>query len=313
MRETIKLDDLALFLAVAEAGNMTRVAQRLDLPKSTVSRTIRRLESQMGVRLLERSTRHLRLSAEGVHLLEQTRPLVERLHETLQQSINQDDTPQGILRIIAPYEFGLLRLGDVINRMLARYPSLEIDCDLSSHQPDPRAENYDIVFRMQVGDLPDSEQVARRVYTVGRGLFAAPALLAETGTPKTLAELAAMPCLTSPGETFWRLRDAEGHVHEFQPVSRLRSPNVGMRLQGVIAGVGVGLLARNYCREDIAAGRIIPLLPHLHPEPSLIYALMPTRRLMPPKVRVFLDLLEERMAEPIARVPAPHRRVRSGK
>lgn len=298
MRETIKLDDLAVFLEVASLGSMTRVAERMDLPKSTISRIIRRLESQVGVRLLERTTRHLRLSADGEHLLEQTRPLVERLHETLLHSANQGETPKGVLRISTPYEFGVMRLGDVINRMLTQYPSLEIDCDLSSHHSDPRVQNYDIVFRMQVGDLPDSEQVARRVYTVNRGLFASPVLLAKTGIPRNLAELAAMPCLSSPEEPVWRLSDPEGHIQELEPLSRLRSPNVGMRLQGVLAGVGVGLLSVNFCRKELKAGKIVKLLPDWQPEPGLIYALLASRRLMPAKVRLFLDMLEESMNEP---------------
>ena len=307
MQETIGLDDLSLFLAVAEAGNMTRVADRLGLPKSTVSRTIRRLEDRMGVRLFERSTRHLRLTSEGAHLLEQTRPLVERLHETLAQTASHGETPHGLLRVSAPYEFGLLRLGEVVTSLLTQYAGLEIDIDLSSSQPDPRVENFDIVFRLQIGEMPDSDQVARRIYALRRSLYASPALLRRHGEPATLTELAALPCLNSPDEPIWRLRNQEGMLHEFQPISRLRAPNVGMRLQGVLAGLGVGLLSDNYCRNELAAGRIQPVLPELTPEPALIYALLPSRRLLPPKVRVFLDALDRRLAEPLAELPAAHR------
>lgn len=308
MEETIPLDDLALFLAVAEAGNMTRVADRRGLPKSTVSRTVRRLEERMGVRLFERSTRHLRLTDEGAHLVEQTRPLVERLHETLAHTQSRGETPAGLLRIAAPYEFGLLRLGEVVTALLAQHAALEIDIDLSSRAPDPRAEHFDIVFRMHTGELPDSDQVARRVYAMPRRLYAAPELLARAGSaPANLAELAALPCLNSPEEPVWRLRDAEGVLHEFQPVSRLRAPNVGIRLQGVVAGLGVGLLSSNYCREALAAGQILPVLPGFTPEPALMYALLPSRRLMPPKVRVFLEALDARLALPPGPLPSAHR------
>jgi len=305
--ETISLDDLALFVAVADAGNMTRVADRLALPKSTVSRTIRRLEERMGMRLFERSTRHLRLTNDGLHLLEQTRPLVERLHETLAQAASHGETPYGLLRVSAPYEFGLLRLGEVVTSLLTQYAGLEIDIDLSSSRPDPRVENFDIVFRLQIGEMPDSDQVARRIYSLGRSLYATPALLRQYGQPATLAELAALPCLNSPDEPVWRLRDKEGHLQEFEPISRLRAPNVGMRLQSVLAGLGVGLLSDNYCRDELAAGHIQRVLPELTPEPALMYAMLPARRLMPPKVRVFLDALELRLAEPLAVLPAAHR------
>jgi DNA-binding transcriptional LysR family regulator len=295
MLETIGLDDLALFLAVAEVGNMTRVADRRGLPKSTVSRTIRRLEERLGLRLFERSTRHLRLTNDGTHLLEQTRPLIERLHETLAQTANHGETPHGLLRVSAPYEFGLLRLGEVVTSLLTRYAGLEIDIDLSSNTPDPRVENFDIVFRLHIGELPDSDQVARRIYALGRSLYASPALLSRYGVPSTLAALASLPCLNSPHEPMWRLRNAEGLLHEFQPVSRLRAPNVAMRLQGVLAGLGVGLLSDNFCLQELNANRIQRVLPDLTPEPALMYALLPARRLMPPKVRVFLDALDQHL------------------
>lgn len=308
MKETIQLDDLALFLAVAEAGNMTRVADRTGQPKSSVSRTIRRLEERLGLRLFERSTRHLRLTGDGAHLVEQTRPLVDRLHDTLTHVGGAAERPQGLLRISAPYEFGLLRLGEVITALLQSHPGLEIDLDLSSRAPDPRVEPFDIVFRMHSGELPDSDQIARRVYELGRGLYASPELLASQGEPGTLAELAALPALSSPEEPEWRLRDADGVLHLFQPVARLRAPNVGIRLQGVIAGLGVGLLSTGYCREELAAGRIRAVLPALRPEPARMYALLPARRLMPPKVRIFLEALDLRLAEPAAPLPAAHRR-----
>ena len=308
MLETIGLNDLSLFLAVADAGNMTRVADRLGLPKSTISRTIRRLEDRMGMRLFERSTRHLRLTTEGVHLLEQTRPLVDRLHETLAQTASHGEIPFGLLRISAPYEFGLLRLGEVVTSLLTQYAGLEIDIELSSRTPDPRVEHFDIVFRLQIGEMPDSDQVARRVYSLGRSLYASPALLLQHGVPATLADLAALPCLNSPDEPIWHLRNKEGQLHEFQPISRLRAPNVGMRLQGVLAGLGVGLLSDNYCRDELAAGHIQPVLPDFTPEPALMYALLPSRRLMPAKVRVFLDTLDRQLAAQLTALPAAHRR-----
>jgi len=305
MQETIGLDDLALFLAVADAGNMTRVAERRGLPKSTVSRTIRRLEERMGLRLFERSTRHLRLTNEGTHLLAQTRPLVERLHDTLNQTAGHGETPHGLLRISAPYEFGLLRLGEVVTSLLTEYAGLEIDIDLSSSTPDPRVENFDIVFRLQTGEMPDSDQIARRIYALGRSLYATPSLLRRHGEPSTLAQLASLPCINSPHEPLWRLRNQEGQLYEFQPVARMRAPNVAMRLQGVLAGLGVGLLSDNYCRDELAAGHIQKVLPDLTPEPALMYALLPARRLMPPKVRVFLDALDKRLTEAVA-PPRPH-------
>lgn len=299
------LNDLALFLAVAEAGNMTRVAQRNGLPKTRISRTIRRLEERLGVRLFERSTRHLRLTSEGAQLVEQTRPLVDRLEETLNATASTVEEPRGLLRISAPYEFGLIRLGEVITSLLARYPELEIDLNLSPQVPDPRAEFFDIVFRLQIGGLPNSDQIARRVYELERGLYAAPELLKRCGEPKSLAELAPLPCILHPEEPEWRLHDSTGKLHLFQPLARLRTPNTSVRLQGAIAGIGISMLSSNYCREAVASGRIRRVLAELRPEPAEMYALLPARRLMPAKVRVFLDTLDARINGSRRRTPAP--------
>lgn len=302
MSGTIKLDDIAVFLAVASSGSMTQVANRYDLPKSTVSRIVRRLEEQFGVRLFERSTRHLRLTEDGRHLVEQTRPLVDRLQETIEQSVAHADSLQGVLRISAPYEFGLMRLGEVVTDLLQSHPALEINLDLSSRTPDPRAEDYDIVFRVQAGDLPDSDQVARRVYAFQRGLFAAPKLLERLGRPANLSELTAMPCLGSPDEPVWSLIDPENQLHEFQPFCRLRTLNAAMRLQGIVAGLGVGMISLNYCREALRRGQIVPILENWACVPARVYALLPARRLMPQKVMIFLDALEKKLARPLGNV-----------
>lgn len=298
------LDDLQLFLAVAEGEGFTAAARRLGLPKSTLSRAVARLEERLGQRLCERSTRHLRLTEAGKLLEEQTRPLVGRLGELLDYAQSRQDTPQGLLRIAAPYEFGVLRLGDVLADVLVRYPGLEAEVDLSSRVPDPRAEDYDIVFRIQSGPLPDSEQVARRIYAVARGLYGSPGLLARYGEPRCLADLAAWPCLPSPDEPVWSLRRGDGEIEELRPSGPLRAQNVGMRLRGVRAGLGAAILASAYCRDALAAKAIVPLLPGYQIPPVRVYALLPGRRLMPAKVRVFLDALAEELAELDAERPA---------
>jgi len=298
MLGTIKLDDLEVFVALASAKSMTQVAQRFELPKSSISRILRRLEDQFGVRLFERSTRHLRLTEEGRQLLGQTRPLIERLQETIEQAVTPRDALQGVLRISAPYEFGLMRLGEVVTDLLARNPALEINVDLSSRIPDPRAEDYDIVFRVHAGNLPDSDQVARRVYAFQRGLFAAPSLLGKYGVPSSLSDLASMPSLGSPDEPVWNLIDPQNQLHEFQPFCRLRTLNAAMRLQGVSAGLGISMISLNYCREALRQGHIVPIMETWSCLPARVYALLPSRRLIPPKVRIFLDALEEKLSRP---------------
>ncbi|TDR77910.1 LysR family transcriptional regulator [Paludibacterium purpuratum] len=287
----MSLDDLRVFLTVAHCRSFTKASDRLALPKTSVSRAVARLEVALGKRLLERSTRSLRLTEAGVQLREQTAELVERIEAHLSQAAEHHERPQGILRIAAPYELGVLRLGDVLNDMLLRYPGLEAEIELTSNLIDPRSEDYDIVFRLQQGAMPDSSQVVRRIYSIARGLYAAPALLQRLGTPSRAADLAGWPAVISPDEPVWQLQAPDGNIETIHPAGPLRAHNVGMRLNGVVAGLGVGLLSSYYCRREIADGRIVPVLPTFGVAPMRVYALLPARRLMPAKVRVFLDEL----------------------
>jgi DNA-binding transcriptional LysR family regulator len=290
------LDDLQVFLAVARRQGFTRAAEALEMPKASVSRAVARLEQALGTRLFERSTRRLRLTDTGRHLVEQTSALADRLENLLILAAEHDDTPRGILRIAAPYELGVFRIGDVLTELLLANPALEAEVELTSQPIDPRDQDYDIVFRLQNAPLPDSGQVARRIYSVARTLYAAPALIERMGRcPRAPEDLVGWPGILSPEDPVWTLTAADGTQHTLQPTGRLRAPNVGMRLHGVSAGLGMGLLATHFCRHAVRRGDIVPLLPDYHIAPARVYALLPGRRLMPAKVRAFLDLLSAAM------------------
>ena len=286
-----QLDDLKLFLSVVDCGSFTAVTERLGVPKSTVSRAVARLEARLGNRLIERSTRHLRLTEAGKLLHEQSAPLLGRLEDLLEGARQDSAAPQGTLRIAAPYEFGVLRLGDILTALLKQHPGLQAEVDLLARVPDTRAQDYDIVFRVQTDALPDSGQVARRMYALHRGLYAAPDLVARLGMPHSVDDLAAWPCLVSPEEPIWSFQDAQGRVSEFQPRGPLRSQHAGLRMRAALAGLGATMLSSTICREDLVSGRLVRLLPGWQPAKTRVYALLPSRRHMPAKVRVLLDWL----------------------
>lgn len=289
------LDDLQVFLAVARRQGFTQAALALDMPKASVSRAVSRLEQALGTRLFERSTRRLRLTDSGLRLAEQAAPLADRLEDVLNLAAEHDDTPRGTLRIAAPYELGVFRIGDVLTELLLKHPALEAEIELTSQPIDPRDQNYDIVFRLQTTPLPDSGQVARRIYSVARALYAAPSLVERLGSPRHPEDLAGWPGILSPEDPVWTLTGPGGDSYALRPGGRMRAPNVGMRLHGVSAGLGMGLLATHFCRQAVRQGDIVPLLPEYRVAPARVYALLPGRRLMPAKVRAFLDLLSEAM------------------
>lgn len=294
----MSLDDLRIFLAVARYEGFTKAANRLEIPKTSVSRAVARLEAQLGQRLFERSTRSLRLTGVGQQLCEQTATLTERLEDQLAAAVAKPDQPQGTLRIACPYELGVLRVGDVLNDLLLQYPGFEAAIELTSSVIDPRKDDFDIVFRVVSGALPDSSQVARRIYSIARGIYAAPALIQKYGMPQTPADLAGWPAIISPEEPVWQLQSPQGEIEELRLSGQLKATNVGMRLLAVQRGLGVGLLSTAYCRREIDAGQIVQLLPDYRLTPTRVYALLPGQRLMPAKVRIFLDALA-RALEPL--------------
>lgn len=289
---TIDWNDWYAFTAVAQSGSFTRAAEQLDLPKSSVSHAVARLERRLGQRLIERSTRRVALTEQGERVLAQLAPLFERLDAVAAEAGDARDEPQGVLRIATPYEFGAIQLGDVVNDVLARHPRLEIEIDVRILGSETTGAGYDVVFFATGEALPDSERVVRRVYSVTRGLYAAPALIAKLGLPRTADDLAHWPCLAMPGETRWHFQSADGKTHTVQPRGPLRTTNAALRLQAALAGHGATMLAASYCRRELEAGTLRALLPDHVPHPLKIYAHLPGRGLVPARARVFMEAIE---------------------
>jgi len=286
-------DDLDIFCNVIDHGSFSGAARALRRPKSSVSASVARLEARLGTRLIERTTRRLRLTEAGESLYREMSPLFAHLREALAAAAAMDESVSGHLRIAAPYEFGAHHLGAVACEMLAQHPSLEIDIDVE-HQPvNLFDQQYDIVFTMVDKDLPSTSGVAKRVFSLERGLFASPAFLEEVEPPVTPYDLKNMPLLAAASDTEWSLVDSSGGRHSIQVAApRLRSSNAGIRLQAALAGLGVARITATYCEPSLEAGKLIRLLADYECAPLRVYALLPARRLMPLKVKLFLDMLE---------------------
>ena len=287
-------DDLDIFCHVIDHGSFSGGARALRRPKSSVSASIARLEARLGTRLIERTTRRLRLTEAGESLYREMSPLFSNLREALGAAAAMGESVSGHLRIAAPYEFGAHHLGAVACEMLAQHPSLEVDVDVE-HQPVNFFEQqYDIVFTMVDKDLPSTSGVARRVFSLERGLFASPAFLGDVERPLlTPYDLKSLPLLAAASDTDWTFADSSGGRHSVAVAApRLRSSNAGIRLQAAIEGLGVARITASYCEPSVEAGRLTRLLEDYECAPLRVYALLPARRLMPLKVKLFLDTLE---------------------
>lgn len=290
-------DDFEAFCQVVEYGGFTAAARALDRPKSSLSVSVTRLEEQLGTRLLERTTRRLRLTDAGESLYrEVSRPLAQ-LREVAVDALAKGAQVQGTLRIAAPYEFGAHHLATVACEVMAHYPLLKVHIDVEHARVALFDRNYDIVFSSIEHAFAPSTVVVRRMFSLGRSLFAAPQLAAHFAELATPEDLHALPLLAGADDTDWEFTAADGTSSRVEIRNpRMRSGNASVRMEAALAGLGVARITSTFCAPAVAQGRLVTLLPNHACAPLKIYAMLPGRRLVPAKVRAFLDALEAETA-----------------
>ena len=286
-------NDFDIFCHVIDQGSFSGAARALGKPKSSVSAAVARLEARLNARLIERTTRRLRLTEAGESLYREMSPVFGHLREVVGDAIAKGKSVSGTLRIAAPYEFGAHHLGAVACAMLAQYQNLEIDIDVEYAPVNLFDQRYDMVFTMVDKELPTTSGVARRMFSLERGLFASPAFLESWSEPSRPEDIAQMPLLAASSDTDWTFGADDGQQIAI-PISapRLRSSNAGIRLQAALAGLGIARITATYCEPSVREGRLKRLLTGFECAPLRVYALLPARRLMPAKVRIFLDTLD---------------------
>lgn len=286
-------DDFDAFCQVVEHGGFTAAARVLERPKSSLSASVTRLEGQLGTRLLERTTRSLRLTEAGESLYRDISKPFSQLRELAVDAVAKGTQVQGTLRIAAPYEFGAHHLAEVACRIMAAHPQLKVHIDVEHARVPLFERHYDIVFSAIEHRFAPSSVVTRRVFSLERGLFAAPDLLMRFPGLAGLEDLNALPLLAGADDTDWEFSANDGGIAKVEVRHpRMRSGNASIRLEAALAGLGVARITATFCAPAIAQGRLVQLLPHWRCAPLRIYALLPGRRLMPAKVREFMDALE---------------------
>jgi DNA-binding transcriptional LysR family regulator len=287
-------DDFDAFCQVVDHGGFTAAARALERPKSSLSASVARLEEQLGTRLLERTTRSLRLTDAGESLYRDISKPLSQLREFAVDAVAKGAQVQGTLRIAAPYEFGAHHLASVTCRIMEAHPQLKVHIDVEHARVALFERHYDIVFSAIEHSFAPSTVVAKRVYSLERGVFASPALMARLPEFATPDGLDALPLLAGGEDTTWSFTQADGGTAEVEVRNPpLRSGNAEVRLQAAIAGLGVARITATFCAAAVASGQLVRLLPQWQCTPLRLYALLPGRRLVPAKVRAFLDGLEE--------------------
>jgi DNA-binding transcriptional LysR family regulator len=286
-------DDFDAFCQVVEHGGFTAAARALDRPKSSLSASVTRLEEQLGTRLLERTTRSLRLTDDGENLYRDVSRPFAQLRELAVDAVAKGAQVQGTLRIAAPYEFGAHHLAEVACKIMVAHPQLKVHLDVEHARVPLYERHYDIVFSAIEPTVAPASVITRRVFSLERGLFAAPQLLARHADISTPEELNTVPLLAGADDTHWEFSGPAGEAMKLEVRNpRMRSGNASVRLEAAQAGLGVARITATFCAEAVRQGKLVSLLPGWRCAPLRIYALLPGRKLMPAKVRVFMDLLE---------------------
>ncbi len=291
----MNLNDLSLFIRVVETGSFTAAAESLNVQKSTISRRIAQLEDTLGIRLIQRTTRKLKLTPEGEELFSRAQPLVDDL-EAVQDDISASKTElRGRLRLTMPTEIGVFMMNDVISSFMEAYPRIEVDVELSTRTVDLIEEGVDLTLRL--GPLPNSSLIARHVAGLHRGLFATPDYIEKHGMPHTPDDLARHQCITLL-KPFDHLRFINWNDQE--PVTmggRLRTNSLSFVREMILQGYGIGRLPEVFCSELVQDGTIVRVLDNFDLEPLEINALYASRRNLNPRVRAFLDHMTERLRD----------------
>lgn len=290
----IEANDLLVFARVAELGSFSQAAQRLGLPKSTVSRRIAALETQLGERLLQRTTRRQTLTELGLQLLEHARQVALEVEAVTVLREQRQAAPSGRLRVSMPSDFATLLLGDMLAAFVVMHPAISLELDLSPRRVDLLGEGFDLAVRM--GSLPDDAWLAARRLTVfSNGLYAAPDYLAEHGdpaSPEQLLQHQAVRLLVGQGEpASWSLRQGEQHWQGVPP-GRVSANSPELLIQLARAGAGIAAVPDFIARPLLQRGELRRVLPGWCLPPHQAWAVFPGRKLMPAKTRVFIDMLQ---------------------
>jgi DNA-binding transcriptional LysR family regulator len=285
------LNDIAVFVRVAQLGSFSRAAQVLGMPVSTVSRRVTALEDALGVTLLQRSTRKLSLTVQGRAYYEQCSEPLNELHDAERALTQAQREPEGLLRISVPVILGQPPFFAFISDFMRAYPRVRVDLHITNAFLDLIAENIDVAIRY--GDLHDSSLVARPIGTSVRYIVATPGFMEGRKPPQVPADLADVDCVminARNNQAEWLLAKGKRseRVHVTGPLSSRDFNSVSAF---VYRGHGVGFLPTAYCDEKLARGELVRLLADWTSPEFPVHAVYPTRRFMPQRLQVFLEAL----------------------
>lgn len=284
-----------MFLAVMETGSFTGAAEKLGTSSGQASKLLSRLEGELGVRLLNRTTRSVSPTEAGSAYHDRLKPLVEEL-EALDLDIrNISQSPRGRLRLTAPLTFGTLEMAPALNEFAVRYPEIELDVSFTDRVVNVVDEGFDLAIR--VGRPVDSSLIIRRLCAVRIVVVAAPGYLDRHGSPEVPSDLAHHACIIDTNfrePNRWPFRTRDGDVEMVNVSGRIRYSNGEACLQAAALELGLACVPAFVAADALRSGRVTQLLSSFEMEPYDVHVLYPHSRHLATKVRLLVDFLVER-------------------
>lgn len=291
------LDDIRYFVQVVELGSFTAASKALGVAKSQLSTRMARLETNLGVRLIQRTTRRMHVTEIGRRYLEQCRLLLDAAARAQGVIEDAQATPRGCIHVACPVQFAQLLLAPVLMDYLRLYPDVQVDLDISNHAIDVVADGYDIAFHVRQS-IKDSSLVMRSFGMDPQILVGRPELLGQHGIPRRPQQLQHLPSvgsLNAEGRHFWNLSDARGQLQAVEHHPRLLSNDLLVLHRAALAGIGVAQLPQWLCRDALAHGKLVHLLPQWTLPHGNVHAVYPSRHGHTPALRSFIDYMAQHL------------------
>jgi DNA-binding transcriptional LysR family regulator len=289
-----KFEALRAFVEVSDEGGFAAAARELGTSRSAISRLIAALEDQLGVQLLNRTTRKTALTESGATYLERARIILSELNEAERLVADLQNEPSGALRINGPMTFGTMYLADAVAEFMALYPQLTVNLVLNDRFVDPMEEGFDLTVR--IANLPDSNLIARRVAPIHLTMAASPAYLDAHSRPRVPGDLRQHKVLhygAMEGPVVWKLTGSGGQ-EAVQVDAAMCSNNGEVLRAAALRGLGIVRTLRFVVAEDLRNGSLVPVLEGFEPPSPALYCVYPPNRFLPGKVRQFIDFLVQK-------------------
>jgi DNA-binding transcriptional LysR family regulator len=285
------LNLVSMFVQVVERGSFTAAASQLGLRKSSISRGVARLEEDLGVRLLHRTTRRLNLTEAGSAYFARVRDVTSSIDEATSEVREMGHEPRGMVRITAVPDSGSSVLADIIARFVRQYPKIRVELVLTSRSVDLVEEGIDLALR--AGVLRDSPLIARKIGPTDLGLFAAPAYVRRRGKPKALRDLGQHDCVLyrpEAGKNVWRLTGPKGEA-SVEVTGPIGTDDMSFNAHAVAAGAGIGLLPTVLAANGLEHGKLTRVLPDYAVTGGAVYIVSPPSRHQLARVRLLRDFM----------------------